>query len=123
MYESLLPKEPPLVENLYPHFNWKNIWSNFCEIRTDPFDKDIIFKHLHVSLATRSRLAMLNIANNSTCNLCNDDKEQTALHMLYECKYMQQDVYAKGRTDQTHASSYRRSLSMRTVQQDIFTEE
>ena len=48
MYESILPKEQPLVENLYPHFKWKNIWNNFCEIKTIPFDKDIIFKHLHV---------------------------------------------------------------------------
>ena len=88
MYESMLPNEQPLVEYLYPHFNWRTIWSNFCDIRTDPFDKDIIFKHLHISLATRSRLAMFNIANNSTCNLCNDEKEQTALHMFYECTYI-----------------------------------
>ena len=45
MYESILPKEPLLDGNLYPNFNWKKIWSDFCEIRTNPFDKDIIFKH------------------------------------------------------------------------------
>ena len=27
----------------------------------------------------------MDISNSSTCNLCNDDKEQTALHILYEC--------------------------------------
>ena len=84
----MLPKDQPLVENLYPHFNWKKIWRNFYEIRTIPYDKDIIFKHLHVSLATRSRLAMFNIASNSLCNLCNNEKEQTALHMFYECIYI-----------------------------------
>ena len=31
---------------------------------------------------------MLNIGNNSICNLCNDEKDQTALHMFYECKYI-----------------------------------
>ena len=88
MYESMLPKEQPLVENLYPQFNWKKIWKNFCEIRTNPFDKDIIYKHLHTSLATRSRLAMFNIANNNLCNLCNEGKEQTDLHIFYECSYI-----------------------------------
>ena len=88
MYESMLPKYQPLVESLYPHFNWKKIWTNFCEIKTNPFDKDIIFKHLHVSLATRSRLAMFNITNNNACNLCNEGSEQTALHMFYECTYI-----------------------------------
>ena len=88
MYESILPKEQPLVENLYAHFKWKNIWNNFCEIKTNPFDKDIIFKHLHVSLATRSRLAMFNIANDNLCNLCHEEKEQTDLHIFYECIYI-----------------------------------
>ena len=88
MYEHLLPNENPMVENLYPQFKWKNIWSNFCELKIHPFDKDVIYKHLHVTLATNTRLAMLSVANSSKCNLCRDDKEQTALHMLYECKYI-----------------------------------
>ena len=80
-----MPKEKPLVENTYPLFKWEKIWDNFCTIKTNPFDKDIIYKHLHVSLATNSKLARMDISNSSTCNLCNDDKEQTALHILYEC--------------------------------------
>ena len=45
-------------------------------------------KHLHVSLATKSRLAMFNITNNNACNLCNEGNEQTNLHMFYECTYI-----------------------------------
>ena len=85
MYESMLPKECPLVQKLYPQFNWRKIWCNFCDIKTNPFDKDIIFKHLHISLATRSRLAWFNIINNGMCTLCNDGREQTSLHLFYEC--------------------------------------
>ena len=88
MYEHLIPTENPIVENLYPQFKWKNIWSNFCDLKIHPFDKDVIYKHLHVILATNTRLAMLSVANSSKCNLCRDDKEQTALHMLYECNYI-----------------------------------
>ena len=88
MYSHLLPKEKPVIENVYPEFNWKTIWSNFCDLKIYPFDKDVIYKHLHVTLATNSRLAMFNIASSNQCNLCRDSREQTALHMLYECTYI-----------------------------------
>ena len=88
MYMSMLNTEKPVVEIQYPLSNWRNIWTNFCSLKTDPFDKDIIFKHLHVRLATNSRLAMMDLINSNTCNLCNDVVEQTALHMLYECTYI-----------------------------------
>ena len=31
---------------------------------------------------------MLNLATTNTCNMCTDEKVQTALHMLYECTYI-----------------------------------
>ena len=31
---------------------------------------------------------MLDIAENSACNLCNEDREQTNLHIFYECTYI-----------------------------------
>ena len=87
-YTLLSPQEKPIIEDLYPRFNWKNIWSNFRKPKIYPYDKDIIYKHLHVVLATNTRLVMLNVANSKICNLCRDEKEQTALHMLYECSYI-----------------------------------
>ena len=88
MYEHLLPKQKPVVEGHYPLFNWRKIWSNFCDIKINPVDKEIIYKYLHGSLATNSRLAMMNITNTGTCPKCNDGREQTALHILYECTYV-----------------------------------
>ena len=88
MYIHMLPKEKPVVEDLYPQFKWRNIWSNFCELRIIPFDKDIIYKHIHVTLATNNRLAMLNLVNSNTCNMCSEEKVQTAIHLLYECTYI-----------------------------------
>ena len=90
MYESMMPKDKPLVENLYQQFNWNKVWPNFSELKIRAFDKDIIFKHLHVCLATNSRLAWFNLANSNTCNLCDEDREQTALHIFYECTYIAQ---------------------------------
>ena len=84
----MFPKENPVVEDLYPQFKWRNIWSNFCELRIIPFDKDIIYKHIHVTLATNNRLAMLNLVNSNTCNMCSEEKVQTAIHLLYECTYI-----------------------------------
>ena len=88
MYIHMLPKEKPVVEDLYPQFKWRNIWSNFCDLRIIPFDKDIIYKHIHVTLATNNRLAMLNLVNSNTCNMCSEEKVQTAIHLLYECTYI-----------------------------------
>ena len=88
IYLQLMSKEKPVVETVYPLFNWKKIWDNLCSLQINTFDKDIIYKHLHVSLATNSKLSRMDITNTSTCNLCNDDREQTALHILYECSYI-----------------------------------
>ena len=44
MYESMIPKDKPLVENLYQQFNWNKIWSNFSELKIRPCKKDIIYK-------------------------------------------------------------------------------
>ena len=67
VYMTMLKSEKSVVENLYPLSNWKNIWANFCGLKIDPFDKDIIFKHLHVKLATNSKLAMMDLINSNTC--------------------------------------------------------
>ena len=89
MYEHLLPKQKPVIEGHYPLFNWSKIWKNFSDIKINQFDREIIYKHLHGQLATNSRLARMNIANcTGTCPKCNDGREQTALHLLYECTHI-----------------------------------
>ena len=86
LYRSMLPSESSYGETQYPTFNWKQIWSNFSGITFNPFDKEIIFKHLHLCLATNQRLAMMRQSTTSLCNNCSGNFDQTPLHMFYMCE-------------------------------------
>ena len=52
IYLSMFTKEISLVESQYPTFNWKRIWDNCLSIFIYPHDKEIIYKHLIMCLAT-----------------------------------------------------------------------
>ena len=85
LYRFMLPYETSHAETYYPTFNWKRIWSSFSNTIFNSNDKEIIFKHLHMCLATNQRLAMMNQNASSTCPHCPDDRDQTPLHMFYLC--------------------------------------
>ena len=85
LYICMLTKEESLVEYQYPTLNWKNIWKNYMSLFIYSFDKEIIYKHLHVCLATNKKLYTMDIINSDKCNKCTADKEQTPLHIFYEC--------------------------------------
>ena len=86
LYRFMLPKENSLSESQFPTFNWKRIWKNFSCIIFNPNEKEIIFKHLHICLATNQRLSMLNRSTNSLCTKCTGDFVHTPIHMFYECE-------------------------------------
>ena len=86
LYKAMLPVERSYAETQYPTFNWKRIWSNFCSIIFNPFDKEIIFKHLHLCLATNRRLAMMRQTATGLCDNCSGHWEHTPLHMFYQCE-------------------------------------
>ena len=86
MYISLLPKEDSLVESQYPTLDWQNIWRNYENLYVYSFDKEIIYKHLHVCLATNKKLFTMGLINSSKCNNCTVDREQTPIHIFYECE-------------------------------------
>ena len=44
-----------------------------------------MYKHLHMCLSTNKRLFMMNLTNSSNCKNCTANREETPLHMLYEC--------------------------------------
>ena len=88
IYTSMFNREESLAELQYPLFNWKRIWSNYLSIFILPYDKEIIFKHLHMCLATNKKLFVMDITNSSVCNKCSTDSEQTPLHMFYQCEYV-----------------------------------
>merc|ERR1712240_267330 len=86
LYRFLIPTEPTYAESQYPTFNWKRIWDNFKSTIFNPYDKEIIFKHLHLCLATNERLAMMNLATSSICTNCPSNRDHTPVHMFYQCE-------------------------------------
>ena len=86
IYQNMLAKEPSLVETQYPTLNWKKIWDNFLSLYITTYDKEIIYKHLHVVLATNKKLYSMNLINSSVCDKCTSGREQTPLHMFYQCQ-------------------------------------
>ena len=86
LYRFLIPNEPTYAETQYPTFNWKRIWDNFNSTIANPYDKEIIFKHLHLCLATNERLAMMNLATSSICTNCPSNRDHTPVHMFYQCE-------------------------------------
>ena len=82
----MLPKENTYGEEHYPTFNWKKIWNNFVSIIYIPYEKEIIYKHLHFCLATNQRLATMSRSATSLCNNCTNNSDQTPLHMFYHCE-------------------------------------
>ena len=86
---SLLEKEESLAESKYPTFNWQNIWKNYMSLYVYSFDKEIIYKQLHVCLATNKKLYTMDLINPDKCNKCTADREQTSIHIFYECENIQ----------------------------------
>ena len=89
LYMCMLTKEESLAEFQYPTLNWKNIWKNYMSLFIYSFDKEIVYKHLHVCLATNKKLYTMNLINSDRCNKCTADREQTPLHIFYECENIQ----------------------------------
>ena len=81
---SMLTKEESLAESQYPTFNWQNIWTNYLSLFIYFFDKEVIYKHLHVCLATNKKLYKINLVNSDKCNKCTANREQTSIHIFYE---------------------------------------
>ena len=88
LYMFMIPKEISYGETQYPTFNWKQIWKNFSSIIFNPYEKETIFKHLHLCLATNDRLALMGRSESSKCNKCTGDWNHTALHMFYQCEFI-----------------------------------
>ena len=88
IYKSMFHDEKSLVELQYPTMNWQKIWSNYISIFIYSYDKEVIYKHLHMVLATQNRLYRMNLIDTSKCNKCMANREETPLHLFYECDYV-----------------------------------
>ena len=86
LYQNMLTKEQSLAETQYPTWNWEKIWDNYLSLYINTYDKEIVYKHLHVCLATNKRLFSMNLINSSVCDKCTSGREQTPIHMFYQCQ-------------------------------------
>ena len=59
IYSNMFKQEESLVESQYPTFNWARVWANYQSIFIYPYDREIIYKHLHMCLATNKKLFMV----------------------------------------------------------------
>ena len=88
LYKFLLPSENSYAESHYPTFNWKRIWKNSSCTVFNPYEKEVIFKHLHLCLATNQRLSVMDQGTLSLCTNYMGNNDHTAMHMFYECEYV-----------------------------------
>ena len=88
IYKGMLPKEKSSAELQYPTFNWTRIWKNYLSVFIHSYDKEIIYKYLHMCLTTNKKLFSLNLINSGNCNKCRTNSEETSLHMFYQCDYI-----------------------------------
>ena len=84
----MLQKDKSSAELMYPTFNWRNIWNNYINMFIFSYDKEIIYKHLHMCLTTNQRLFSMNLINSSNCSKCTSNREETPIHMFYQCEYV-----------------------------------
>ena len=84
----MLLKEKFTAELQYPTFNCTRIWKNYLSVFIHSYDKEIIYKYLHMCLTTNKKLFSLNLINSSNCNKCRTNSEETSLHMFYQCDYI-----------------------------------
>ena len=64
----------------------ERIWKNFSCTVFNPYEKEVIFKHLHLCLATNQRISVIDQGTLSSCTNCMGNNEHTVLHMFYECE-------------------------------------
>ena len=113
----MLPKEESLVEYLYPIFNWKNIWKNYMSLFIYSIDKEIMYKYLHICHATNKNLYTMKLINTSNCRKCSADREQTQLHIFYECDYVK-DLFMWLLRVLYHVSLFRPTSNIRFIYLD-----
>ena len=83
IYELLTPYCQPNIVNMYPNYDWSNIWRqlNFKYIRIH--DRNILFKYLYEILPTNKRLYQIQIEASPLCKFCKI--EDSNIHRFLYC--------------------------------------
>ena len=84
MYGIIFPKSQPSVEDNYPLYMWKSVWENLNNPVIGIKERDFLFRHLHERLATNTRLKLLGIRSDGSCDFCGEP--EYAMHIFYFCK-------------------------------------
>ena len=87
VYEILVPHFQPEIENLYPIFDWKNIWNKINFRYMNIHDRNIIFKYIYEILPTNKRRAQIGLSGSSLCDTC--QIEESNMHKFYYCSLVQ----------------------------------
>ena len=84
IYESLIKKHKPIVEEKYSLFNWETIWENVSSKFISSDDRSVLFKYMHEILPNKLRLYNIKKNLSPNCETCNI--EENNLHMVYFCE-------------------------------------
>ena len=88
IYRIILPQYQPAIENLYPTYNWVNIWNQLNFRYMDLNDRNIMFKYLYEILPTNKRLAQIKQRESPMCDVCN--VEDSNVHRVLYCSLVQE---------------------------------
>ena len=88
IYEHIMVKHIPKVEEKYSLFNWKVIWKNIAFKFICSDERCVLFKYMNEILPNRLRLYNIKRKPSPNCDSCNI--EENNLHMVYYCKEIKQ---------------------------------
>ena len=84
IYQEIIPKCKPTIENCYGLYNWSSIWKNISSKYILLNEREIMYKYLHEILPTRKRLKDIRVLESSMCDHCTQEESNT--HFVYQCE-------------------------------------
>ena len=88
IYEHIMVRNIPKVEERYGLFNWKVIWKNVAFKYICSYERCVMFKYVNEILPNKLRLFNMKRRPSPNCEACNT--EENNLHMVYYCKEVKQ---------------------------------
>lgn len=84
---------PPKVQenNVYCHISFKSVWANINDAFIEPIHRDTAWRIAHNVLPVHSYLYKINVTNDPTCILCNNQVE-TFSHLFFNCTVVKPSI-------------------------------
>ena len=90
IYKEIKPKWQPKIENMYPMYNWGNIWKNLSFKYINIKDRNVMYKYIHEILTNNKKLFQMRIKVSPNCDYC--EIEDSDIHRFYQCHKIQKAV-------------------------------